>query len=238
MSDLGPAFIAVVAAIGYGTRRRCTLWRLQLEARSWERGLFESSITGFGLFIVARLIVTVVRPWSAGFPGFEVFREALPFPFAGTFALSLVLGAALAWGMNRRYGNEKALRSVMEETADELRAILGEAALSGWPVMLTLTDGKVYVGFVLSAPRLGDNGSHIRVLPTISGHRTPTRTVEFTTKYEPVYAEILGAGASGTPLTLEDFGVVVPLGEILSARRFESDVFEKHFALHPPAPAV
>ena len=73
-----------------------------------------------------------------------------------------------------------------------------------------------------------NNGAHLNValLPLNSGYRKEdTHELEITTNYAPVLWEFLEKhGSSG--LVYEDFRVVIPMSEIVSARIFDPDVYE------------
>lgn len=68
--------------------------------------------------------------------------------------------------------------------------------------------------------------SDIALIPVASGYRKEdTHELEITTNYAPVLWEFLEKhGASG--LVYEDFRVVIPMSEIVSARIFDPDVYE------------
>ena len=87
------------------------------------------------------------------------------------------------------------------------------------PVMLTMKDGKVYVGFVSELPPVKSDGlQFVRILPLWSGYRdSETKVVSKTTSYER------NIERSTDPTA---FLKVIPVCEISSANLYDPDAFE------------
>jgi len=113
-----------------------------------------------------------------------------------------------------------------------LRGLLIDALRNRQTLALVLRDNKIYVGFVFSSPTLSPNEEYFKFLPTISGYRDPEeRRFKFTTAYE-IVAQLLadqGPVAGYAKDDLEEFEIILPYKEVLSARIFDEDVYQAYF---------
>ena len=98
------------------------------------------------------------------------------------------------------------------------------------PVMFTMDDCKVYIGWVIRAPHPTEHRKSIRLLPLASGFRDSiTRTVELTTDYVGAIESIMSDDdMDSNHLTFEDFEVVLPVDKIASSHPFDFSAYE-HF---------
>jgi len=87
--------------------------------------------------------------------------------------------------------------------------------------MLTLSNGKVYIGWSIDPPDLSPNNDYIRILPSVSGYREQgTHAVNFTTHYMEVYDQI--AEDMLDSFDAHDFVVVIRADEILHASLYSN----------------
>ncbi len=107
-----------------------------------------------------------------------------------------------------------------------LDAFLFKSALSGDLVMLHMDDRKVYVGVISTMGEPNETqgaDQEISIKPVMSGYRDKDNlTVTFTTQYKE-------AGADVTLILRQD--------EIISATKFDFEVYEKFKASKPPLPS-
>jgi len=120
------------------------------------------------------------------------------------------------------------LRRTIEAWNDYLEELLNQAQAETRQVSLTLKNGKVYVGFVVRTFDPAYDRKYIIVLPTMSGYRTePTHEVKFTTDYTRVYQALMREDQSRLVRGVNDFQVVVPVSEVLSANLFDWDAYSR-----------
>jgi hypothetical protein len=95
-------------------------------------------------------------------------------------------------------------------------------------VMVTLSSGKVYIGRVASGLAPEDDRS-FELLPIKSGYREADKhRLEITTHYDEAYQKIFEG--EGDPFeVVADFGVVVPVKDVISATLFRGDIYQKYF---------
>jgi hypothetical protein len=189
------------------------------------------------IFAGARLLGQAVFHW----PLVEWLRpqiaQALPIQFSGSIVLAFLLAELIAAVKNESELPEEVVGRVVGDLTDQLQRLLVTSARQGRPVMLTMSDRKVYVGLVLEAPSVEHRKAFVRVLPTFSGYRDDRHLVEVTTSYAWVH-EPRGphtTGIAGSGLRPEEFSVLLPPDGVVSARRFDSKAFEQ-FRKSPSSP--
>ncbi len=130
-------------------------------------------------------------------------------------------------------GEKTATKLVVNRYGDQLTKLILDAFDSIRPVMLTLANGKVYVG--LLDKNLGHDASmaYISILPFLSGYREEkTQKVRFTVNYHSAFEAIAGGDARFKGLDAEALRVIVPTSTVCSARLFDSDLYDSVF--NPP----
>ena len=92
---------------------------------------------------------------------------------------------------------------------------------------ITTKSGKSYVGFPQRSDLSFGDSSEVALIPVLSGYRkTGTLKLEFTTDYWEAYMESWNQESSLSHLTPDDFLLVLPRREIISARRFDPQAYE------------
>jgi hypothetical protein len=138
--------------------------------------------------------------------------------------LAMLLGPGLAGLINFGFGNwyrERFLWSAVLK--DEGETFLLDAVSLERTIMVSLSSGKIYVGYVLSTLDPTIDRKWLTLLPFMSGHRREDGTVHFTTSYDQVYQ---GMEADFQ----DDFHLVLPLDKVTSMSFFDPDAY-KRFSL-------
>lgn len=223
MGSLGLLFIPTLGGYLFLTRLYYT--RYSVLRDSGYHVLFKSAIAGCVLVVIARLMVILFFLPVLPFIG-ELWKSFVPSDYYGTVALSALLGGVLPIGINRFYKKEKAMRRAAQESGSLIELLIRENNESGKLVELSLRSGKSYIGFVLESGIARHGESDVALLPLNSGYRKEdTYELKITTNYAPVLWEFLEKQGS-TDLVYEDFRIVIPMSEIVSARIFDPDVYE------------
>jgi hypothetical protein len=238
MSDLGAALV-VFGVIGYVVLRHCChRSRFRWDALEWQQNVFESTAAGLALFATARLAMPLVRLIAGNWRFVRVtvafLKAQFAFPYPGTVLLGTAIGFLVAVLTNLRWPPDRALDAAIRFHGGSLRILLHDANRTNRSVMLTLSNRKVYVGWVFTPPPIPEP-SHVVLFPTLSGHRSNEKLqIEWTTNYSSAYEDIIERKSRGEkPATdLEHFQLVLPLDEVVSATYFDIDLYHRHFA--PP----
>jgi hypothetical protein len=207
--------------------------RFDTKRYSGERLIFHSAIAGVVFLILSFFTVLLLtRLWPAVVP---VWREIVPFPYTGTSFGAFLLGAVGWWPLNHTCSKrEKEQRSTIEEWGDHLEELLERALRGTKQVMVTLSNGKVYAGFVTTNINPAFERKYLQLLPTSSGYRHPeTRELTFTTDYAQVYEDMVREGAF-TDEAADDFLLVIPIPEITSANIFDPASYARFNEAQPP----
>lgn len=148
--------------------------------------------------------------------------------------LSMLAGYPAAWFLNIFFRRAHWLRRAIN--SDSFEAFLLNASDREFPVAVTMSDGKVYVGFVVQGSDPARARKYIYLLPLMSGYRkSETHKVTFTTFYLELYGH-LGEGALDKrkplpaplqDLRAEDFITVLPVESISSCRLFDAKAYQE-----------
>lgn len=115
---------------------------------------------------------------------------------------------------------------------DHLDLIILEASATSFPVLITLKSRKCYVGLCYGEAETtslqGERGSHIAILPFLSGYRDKdTLSLELNTNYDEHY-DLNGINTGENErLSLDDFKNVIPKSEIESLSFFDLETYVK-----------
>ena len=213
---------------------------------------FRATVSGGILAAIAHL---VVLPLNYFLPWIDLAwksYDSIPYSSTAIF-LSAFLGIALPFAGNRFYNEEKAARRAAERDGDLIELLVAESIEDQKLVEIALNSRKVYIGFALKSgigsqgapcpagagtvsvlaglsPRtvksgIGSQGEgDIELVPMAGGFRDKDKQeLEITTTYAPVIWKSL-EGSSG--LAYEDFRVVIPMTEIISARIFLPEAYQ------------
>lgn len=217
--------------------RGYTALRYKAAREDGHRLYFRVAYHGVVLFLVALALVVLLHLALAGWPWFVSVRDAavggiaplLKEPknagaqaaFLLACVLSVFLGRFSPWLLNLAFKSrhEEALWEAAAE--DELEQFLLEALALFKTIAVTLTSGKVYVGYVLTTPEPRTDRRVITLLPLMSGYRQDEGgKVVFTTFYDQFYREDADPGMDS-----EDFKLLLPIDKMSSLSFFDVAVY-------------
>jgi len=107
-----------------------------------------------------------------------------------------------------------------------LNALLEEKSIS-----ITLKNHKVYVGRVIEMPEPKRPLKYVGILPLQSGYRErENKRMHLPVNYYDVYLKITKKEKEGgKTISIEDFQILIPESEIISANIFDYSTYEEHF---------
>ncbi|MCU7853906.1 MAG: hypothetical protein KZQ80_17030 [Candidatus Thiodiazotropha sp. (ex Monitilora ramsayi)] len=111
---------------------------------------------------------------------------------------------------------------------NDFEKLLIDAFFKDMPILFSLDNGKVYVGWVVAAPNPIHTRRAVRILPLLSGYRdSETHQVKFLTDYFEIF-ELISSGKTEelNHLSADDFEVVLPVDCIISSHLFDLMVYE------------
>lgn len=94
------------------------------------------------------------------------------------------------------------------------------------PILFSLNSGKVYVGWAVRAPNPTQERRAIRILPLLSGYRSPeTQILFFTTDYLAILNSVTDGDKEFDHLEIGDFEVILPTSQICNCHLFDTSAF-------------
>ena len=180
-----------------------------------------AALGGVILLVISRPLAILLIYWCPTLGSW--WRMVSPWPFSGTAAISLVLGAVAPFAINKIKSLEVASQSAIQLYGNALDKLFFEATETECQVALTLETGKVYAGWLdwtPSNPAVSE--AYVKILPTMSGYRTADCRVAWTTFYQKVYLQLPDAT---TETEMEMFTKVIPISQVVTAGLFDPEMY-------------
>lgn len=206
------------------------LTKLKSERFQGHRLIIESALYGI-LFLILSSIITYYG--TRKYPQISnLWNRFIPFEYSGTAFLSFIIGYILPKIMNPfitedHFQSER--EKIIRDRADPLEMLLHKALSEKKHVSLTLKNHKVYVGRITSLFNPATPLTNIKIVPTFSGYRDQaTKQLFLPVSYQKVYEKII-AEKNLLETNMEDFEIVIPVSEILSANIFDIRTYDEYF---------
>ena len=221
--NLSLLLIPVLAGYWFLTHTNLT-W-FQTVRQSGYHLFFNAAIAGGILLIAGRLITYFGNSILPSFQG--LWHDFAPFNFSGTMAISSLFAWLTPSLINRLTPNDLLAENAAKRYGDLIDRTIHEALGKGSLVEITTRSGKSYIGFPQSVPVHVSGDGDLGLLPVLSGYRTSkSRRLVITTDYWPVYEASETRGSPVAHLSADDFRIVLPRREIVSARRFDLEAYK------------
>ena len=190
-----------------------------------------SSLWGL-VFLAASVLASTLIPY---FPKLVEIRQwwayhTPPIEYSGISSFAFLLALLMLCVLNavRAESKEKAGVHVLKTYGSELEKLLYRSLIEKKRVMITLKNGKVYIGRVTISLTPEDDNDFL-LLPVKSGYREGDKQrLVITTHYDEAYTEIQKNEPDYINI-ISDFGVVIPISEVLSASLYREDIHSKYF---------
>lgn len=144
---------------------------------------------------------------------------------------ALLLGAGAWYPLNfcsRPWRNRLLDWAVKDSDFEKL---IQTAARLPMPILLTMDNEKVYVGYVVATMNPRHAREALTLLPLMSGYRNGSnKKIQFTTFYDSIYESLK---EKHPKLSLKNFEIVLPTERIHSANMFDLSVYAEFQAQDP-----
>lgn len=200
--------------------------RFDAKRYTGERLLFHAALAG-AIFLAVAYVLTHML--AARIPELETAWNAfVPFDYSGTSLLAFLLAVTMWWPLNGIVNRrEREAEKAVEQWGDFLEILITRAIRETKQVSLTLTSGKVYIGFITSGIDPAFERRYVRLMPTLSGYRDgQTRDLIITRDYAQAYSRLIESDRAFLLKMADEFQLVIPTTEIVSANLFDPDVYE------------
>lgn len=243
---MGLGWLLVPAIAGYWFLTHAHFTRFYALRASGYHLVFRSGAAG-GVLVLLAYVVVLGVDYACPLADTIWKKHVLRVEYSGTLFLSAVLGVALPLICNRFWPNEdRAVSQAMERAGDILEQLLAESIKRSILVEISLKSRKVYIGWAVNLKSVHGR-TDVAVIPLWSGYRNKdTLELTITTpyaatidRYRPsdsdpsVETEHRAHSGSEAPPNaetyspLDDFRVVIPKSEILSARFFDIEIYDQ-----------
>lgn len=138
-----------------------------------------------------------------------------------------ILNHTVAW-VSRRSKQNRRVRINLASITDPLELLLSRSLLNGEAIQVTLSTGKVYVGYVLAAPDPDLPTKFITLQPLMSGQRDGGGKVTYTTFYDQILADF--ETNPDTKDALDSFQQVLPVDKVVTLSGFNLDAYVRFLA--------
>jgi len=150
--------------------------------------------------------------------------------------ITLMIGLTLGHLLNLLPFSRRLLLHIAIRNDDFERLVL-RALRKLMPICVSMSNGKVYVGYVVSTIDPAVERTALRILPLLSGYRDKENcSTHFNTSYHEIYEQINDdendyANKKLSQVQVSDFEKVLPFDEIQSSHLFDIVAYQ-HFTLH------
>ncbi len=177
---------------------------------------------------------TAVDAFFDAFPASVSSREdsSIVSMLAASTVWALVLARPLAALFNWPLRNSSLRKTTLIQAGalDAIEATMENALSAGISIAVTLKSGKVYVGLPAASSTLDDDRKWIALFPIMSGFRTATGKIKFTTDYNSAYSRLQRGLTEAQAQDIADrFRVLLPIAEISVVQSFDLEIYEKQF---------
>jgi len=132
---------------GYWFVHFCHYFKFRAQQLDGYRLLIHSSLAGVSFFAIARLITWTFWYYDSLHWVRTIWYEIAPIQFAGTAAVSLIIGLIAPFLINVFIDRPKAKALALARSTDELAKLMDSALNRDLPVAVTLDNRKFYVGY-------------------------------------------------------------------------------------------
>lgn len=212
------------------------------------RLLFHCAVAGLSCLFLAALIIfalgnvpprlTLLRETALLID--RLWHEVAPVPFSGTAVLALLIGCISWKPLNYLVlHREDQIDLVISRKGDALEVLARRAMGGAKPVVLTLKNDQVHVGYITTNFNPAMQTEYLLLLPVLSGHTSDSsRDATYTKYYGESYERARSIAKDHPSLNdslipktealqrietqtgLRDFEIVIPIEEVRSASIF------------------
>ena len=221
------AILLLPAVGGYWFVTHFNFTRFQAVRESGYHILFRSVLFGIFWYCVAALTVWYLETCDLwGVPSaIKWWNSVFPPTFTVETVVAIALGGLSPYILNLFYSAERGYRRTAESTGDHIELLISDAMRSHSPIEVSLRSRKFYIGFATGQNDTRHSDTAVSLIPVYSGHRTED---ELNLVIDIDYDHTLGRyfeEERWKDWDPDEFRVVIPVGEIVSARLFDVAVY-------------
>ena len=221
------ALLLLPAVGGYWFVTHFNFTRFQAVRQSGYHILFRSVLVGIFWYCVAASAVwfldtcdlwkvpLLIKWWGSLFPQTLAIETVV----------AIALGVLSPYLFNVFYSSQRGYIRAALSTGDHMELLISDALRCQLPIEVSLRSRKLYIGFVTGQNASRHSDMAVSLIPMYSGHRTEDSLnfvidIDYRHTVERLFADDDGSRRWNP----NDIRVVIPVGEIVSVRRFDPAV--------------
>ena len=210
------------------------LTRYQIARDSGYQILLKSALVGAFLYILS---IPATEGLEIALPTtLVIWSDHVPDPYTSEVAISIVLAILAPPVLNLKYTKRRGGRRAAIDNGDQIGLLIDLCMEQVKLVEVSLRNRKSYVGFAFESGIGRGPDPDIILIPTLSGYRDRyTHKLNITVDYSQTIREYINERPGS--LSNEDLHVVIPASEIVSARRFIPEIYDKFQDARPRFPS-
>ncbi|WP_299496421.1 hypothetical protein [uncultured Shewanella sp.] len=244
---MGAIIVIFILISGYFFVHNSTRDRFKAKREDAQRYYFRCGTAGF-MFIGVGIILAFIldhynyisailnlTPYSIEYFLFTAdktftVRDYLMVKIALGSSLALPISFFSAKAKNYVINKEEMYRSLRDDVFSDIERFLADSGDNYITILITLSNNKVYVGFVMDIRLEHKDVEYFSIMPMLSGYRDKEDlTVNFTTNYHNHYCNNINS--DGTPKAegahLDDFVELIKVSEIIHMGKFHIANYRK-----------
>ena len=213
---------------GYWFVTHFNLTRFQAVRESGYHILFRSVLFGIFWYCIAAAPVWFLDAGDLwGVPSaIKWWDSVFPQAFTIETVVAIVLGVLSPYVLNVFYSKDRGLRRTAESAGDHMELLISDALRNQSPIEVSLRSRKLYIGFVMAQNATRHSDMAVSLFPVYSGHRTEDNlNLVIDIDYSHTLRRFLEQEAEWKHWSPNDLRIIIPVGEIVSARQFDQAVY-------------
>ena len=221
------ALLLLPAVGGYWFVTHFNPTRIQAVRESGYHILFRSILAGIFWYCVAAAAVWFLDTFGLWiFPSLiEWWGTLFPETFTIETVTAIALGVVSPYALNMFYSKERSYERAALSRADHMELLVSDALRNQLPIEISLRSRKLYIGFVTGRNASGHSPIAVSLIPIYSGHRTEDSLnlvidIDYGHTLERLFDD-----TESEDWNPNDLRVVIPVGEIVSAKQFDPAIY-------------
>ena len=187
--------------------------------------LFSSAVAGVALYSIAFSVSFILESLWTDILDFWDDQLHVPEPYTFEIVLSFGLAFLLPFGLNKLYSSGSAAIKAARENGNHIELLIAESVRNQKLVEISLRSRKSYVGYPLASGVGNSLYADVVLVPIWSGYRDRyTQKLNIFVKYDTLVEQVL---EEDPKLKKRDFRIAIPMSEIISARLFIPEVYDR-----------
>jgi len=202
-------------------------FRFKQQLLDRQRLIFTTLLYSVYLLVLSFLISSIIKKFLPEFSFLILSNIPIKEKWIGTTTLSFLLGFTSPYLINIFFKDVTSMFKAIREVGNMFHNLLLSAFLNRDLVMITLTNGKVYIGFIDTLPEF--NFLYFKLTPVFSGYRNSDHKLELSTNYMEAYQKLIDTSEieDDSYTDLDNIEIALKTEEVLSSSIFDINLYKQ-----------